>query len=274
VGREYQLPFVWYFVGLHHRQEYIHRPTGMPVYQWIQCVQGTGKLEIEGKQFIVNEGQGMLLFPDQAHTYYEITEGWHVHFIGFSGYGVKAFFENFGITQCGVYHLHEPRKIAVLMEQLYERYYVKKQSDFFTYSKILYEIMLEIAKLSAIYEEDNNGHSRNNKVHLVMKYINEHYREVLLLPNLAEYVGLSKQYLCKLFKRVNGFTIFDYIAEVRIAHAKMHLLNNPYEKIKQISWECGYEDVSYFGTVFKKIVGMSPAQFRGRIINNSKFEME
>jgi AraC family transcriptional regulator, arabinose operon regulatory protein len=73
---------------------------------------------------------------------------------------------------------------------------------------------------------------------------------------------LSKEYLCQLFKKINGFSIFDYITDVRLAKAKTLLIKERNEKIKNISRMCGYEDVSYFGMVFKKKEGMTPAKFR------------
>lgn len=90
----------------------------------------------------------------------------------------------------------------------------------------------------------------------------EFYTEPIVLSDLAEIVDLSKEYLCQLFKKINGFSIIDYITDVRLAQAKTLLIQDRDEKIKNISRLCGYEDVSYFGMVFKKKEGMTPAKFR------------
>jgi AraC family transcriptional regulator, arabinose operon regulatory protein len=256
-----KLPFVLYSLGLNHRQEYINRPTGLPFFQWIQAVKGSGMLEIDNKQYVVEEGSGMLFFPNVGHKYYGVSNEWIVHFLCFKGYGTKDFFEKIRIDQSGIYKLNDVKKVEQYMEELFLIYTRDSQMEMYDFSRVLYEILLEIAKSTTIQNE-KSFQNQNKKVHLVMDYINEHYKEPIVLSDLAEKVHLSKEYLCQLFKKINGFSIFDYITDVRLAHAKRLLIQDRNEKIKNISRLCGYEDVSYFGLVFKKHEGMTPAKFR------------
>ncbi|PLS05417.1 AraC family transcriptional regulator [Neobacillus cucumis] len=92
--------------------------------------------------------------------------------------------------------------------------------------------LLEFPK-STMLPNERVIQNQNNKVHLIMDYINQHYVEPIVLSDLAEKVHLSKEYLCQLFKKVNGFSIFDYITDVRIAYAKTLLILNKNERIKE-----------------------------------------
>ena len=256
-----KLPFVLYALGLNHRQEYINRPSGLPLFQWIQAVKGSGVLEIENKQYVVEEGSGILFFPNVGHKYYGVSKEWIVHFMCFKGYGTKDLFENIGIEQSGIYKLNDLEKVEQYLEELFFIYSRDSRMEMYDFSRVLYEILLEIVKSTTIQNE-KSFQSQNKKVHLVMDYINEHFKEPIILSDLAKMVNLSKEYLCQLFKKMNGFSIFDYTTDVRLAHAKILLINDRNEKIKNISRLCGYEDVSYFGMVFKKKEGMTPAKFR------------
>jgi AraC family transcriptional regulator, arabinose operon regulatory protein len=256
-----KLPFVLNSLGLNHRQEYINRPTGLPFFQWIQAVKGSGVLEIDNKQYVVEEGSGMLFFPNVGHKYYGMSNEWIVHFMCFRGYGTKDFFENIGIDQSGIYKLKDIVKVEQYMEELLFINTGNSPMEMYDFSRVLYGILLEIAKSTTIQNE-RSFQNQNKKVYLVMDYINEHYKEPIVLSDLAEKVLLSKEYLCQLFKKINGFSIFDYITDVRLARAKTLLIQDRNEKIKNISRLCGYEDVSYFGMVFKKKEGMTPAKFR------------
>ena len=256
-----KLPFVLYSLGLNHRQEYINRHTGLPFFQWIQAVKGNGVLEIDNKQYVVEEGSGMLFFPNVGHKYYGISNEWIVHFMCFRGTGTKDLFENIGIDQSGIYILRNIEKVEQYMEELLFIYNQNSPLEMYDFSRALYGILLEIAKSTTVQNE-RSFRNQNKKVYHVMDYINEHYKEPIVLSDLAEKVLLSKEYLCQLFKKINGFSIFDYITDVRLAHAKTLLIQDRNEKIKNISRLCGYEDVSYFGMVFKKKEGMTPAKFR------------
>jgi AraC family transcriptional regulator, arabinose operon regulatory protein len=256
-----KLPFALTAAGLNHLQEYINRPSGLPAFQWIHTVKGKGVLELDEKQYIVEEGSGILFFPGVGHRYYGVSKEWQVHFLLFSGYGTLDFFKKIGIEQSGIYKLNEIDTVEKYIEELFIIYNRETPMEMYEYSSILYNILLELVKSTTIQNEKSIQY-QNNKVYLVMDYINQHYMEPIVLSELAEKVHLSKEYLCQLFKRVNGFSIFEYLTDVRLANARTLLIQERKEKIKNISRLCGYEDVSYFGSVFKKKIGMTPAKFR------------
>lgn len=94
-------------------------------------------------------------------------------------------------------------------------------------------------------------------------YINEHYREKIYLTVLAEHVHLNHQYLSVLFKKETGVSISDYIADVRMEHARF-LLRNTTDSVQAISEAVGYPDPQYFSRRFKRTVGQSPQAYRSQ----------
>lgn len=93
------------------------------------------------------------------------------------------------------------------------------------------------------------------------KYIKEHYNEPIDRNEVANCVYLTPNYLSKLFNKEAGLTIRDYINQIRIDEAKK-LLNVTDKAISTIAMDVGFENVSYFSTVFKKYCGCNPDTWR------------
>ena len=95
-------------------------------------------------------------------------------------------------------------------------------------------------------------------------YIALNYSEPLSLEQVAKAVNASTFYFCKMFKRVTGLNFTAYVSRVRIERAKSLLLN-PNLRISEIAFEVGFESLTHFNRVFRKIVGQSPSDYRGKL---------
>lgn len=109
---------------------------------------------------------------------------------------------------------------------------------------------------------DQNRLSFNEKLILELKnYLNEHYSEPIVLDDLGKHFYKSPAYLCSLFSKTAGKTIFEYITIIRMENAKK-LLRSTNLKISEICILAGYSNHKYFNQVFKKNVGKTPGQYR------------
>lgn len=95
----------------------------------------------------------------------------------------------------------------------------------------------------------------------VMTYMAEHYRESLPLATLADMLHMSESYFCRVFRQCNGISPKEYIVKLRIADAARQLKSTT-AGVLEIAQSCGFNSVSNFYTVFKRITGQSPAQYR------------
>jgi AraC-like DNA-binding protein len=93
------------------------------------------------------------------------------------------------------------------------------------------------------------------------KYIHEHQTSELSLGEVARAVNTSTFYFCKMFKRATGLNFTDYLSRVRIEKAK-NLLINPNLRVSEIAYEVGFQSLTHFNRVFRKLVGESPTDFR------------
>lgn len=109
----------------------------------------------------------------------------------------------------------------------------------------------------------NNISLQNHSVNVVkvQRYIVNNIDKKISLADLSELTDLDESYLCRLFKRECHMTINEYIQNQRINEAKW-MLESSDNSIIDISHLLGFSTQSYFCSVFKKIVGISPAKYR------------
>jgi AraC-like DNA-binding protein/ligand-binding sensor protein len=96
------------------------------------------------------------------------------------------------------------------------------------------------------------------------QFIAEHQTEELSLDQVAKSVNTSKFYFCKMFKKATGINFTDYLSRVRTERAK-NLLLNPNLRVSEIAYEVGFQSLTHFNRVFKRILGRSPTDYREQL---------
>jgi AraC-like DNA-binding protein/ligand-binding sensor protein len=95
-------------------------------------------------------------------------------------------------------------------------------------------------------------------------YIAERHTEEISLREVASAVNTSAFYFCKMFKQATGLTFTDYLARLRIEKVK-NILQNPNKRISEAAFETGFQSLSQFNRVFRKIAGESPTVWREKM---------
>ena len=98
-------------------------------------------------------------------------------------------------------------------------------------------------------------------VRSITSYVREHLTEEINIDNMADELFISRSYLSSKFKKETGITLSQYIQEQRIKKAQ-ELLKGSNKSILEISTILGFSSQGYFQNVFKKIVGMTPREYR------------
>lgn len=95
-------------------------------------------------------------------------------------------------------------------------------------------------------------------------YIADRHAEDLSLDEVAKAVNMSAFYFCKMFRKATGMTFTDYLARVRVEKVK-NLLLNPHKRISEAAFEAGFQSLSQFNRVFRKVAGEAPTAYRDRV---------
>lgn len=98
------------------------------------------------------------------------------------------------------------------------------------------------------------------------QYIQTRYNEEISLKKMASLYYLNVSYFSISFKSITGKNFNEYVTSVRMEHAKQYLSNKDI-KISEAARMSGYEDISYFGKIFRKYVGMMPKEYRAAYSN-------
>lgn len=107
---------------------------------------------------------------------------------------------------------------------------------------------------------------------LVLKareYIEKHKNEELSLADVAKAAGASVFHFCKVFHKVTGLKFTDYVARVRLEDARNRLLN-PNLRISEIAYDVGFQSLTQFNRIFKRVFGQSPTDFRARLSSGKR----
>lgn len=105
----------------------------------------------------------------------------------------------------------------------------------------------------------------DNRLEKILSYVNYHYTQNINLHHIAAMTAMNTASFCRYFKEKSGKTFMQYILELRIGYACRLLANNQMD-ISQIGVECGFNTLSHFNRIFKRITGFTPSNYRKEII--------
>lgn len=144
----------------------------------------------------------------------------------------------------------------------------QKKPEGFRHAAALREALL--AAFHQILSETRERESGKNAyvVRKVKEYVQLHYGEPMTVEAIAEEIHLSVNYVRSIFKDSTGQTILEYVTDYRFAKA-CELLQNPTLRVKEVANMVGYENISYFGSVFTKRYRMTPNEYRKKFVQIS-----
>ena len=101
----------------------------------------------------------------------------------------------------------------------------------------------------------------NGIIDRAQEYIMQNYKKDISLDDVSREVDISPYYFSKLFKEATGDNFIEYLTNIRIDKAK-ELLDNTNLSMKEICVQVGYSNPNYFSRIFKKIVGVTPTEYK------------
>lgn len=128
------------------------------------------------------------------------------------------------------------------------------------YTLQLFFTLFRVYEKNNVYNKATVG-QQNKLIDEIITYLDNHYDTSVQINDIAGHLFTSKSTLCKTFKDCTGMTITDYLQRTRMNNAAK-LLSSSNRKVIDIANTIGYTDIKYFNKLFRKIMGMSPTQYR------------
>lgn len=228
-------------------------------------LEGQGSFYIDDKCYELNKNQGFLICPDII-TYYQADEKnpWSYTWIGFKGLKAERYLKKAGLDRNNPIFNYENE------EFIYNCFEEIRKSASMKYGAALQSQGLLSIFLSELIEHGkNNIIDTSNYIELYIRkslqYIETNYSREISIAEIAHHVGLNKNYFSSIIKKQLGITLQGYLIKFRMNKA-CELLSNKILSIGDIARSVGYNDPLVFSKTFKKVKGVSPKEYRQRII--------
>ncbi|MDD2994624.1 MAG: AraC family transcriptional regulator [Paludibacter sp.] len=116
-----------------------------------------------------------------------------------------------------------------------------------------------ILATSTFANRDDSSDSR--RIQKVIDYLHENYQKEIHLADVAGHVNMSEVSFSRFMKKRTGKNYIEYLNDLRLGIASRHLIDTT-KTISEISYECGFNNLSNFNRIFKKRKGVTPKEFR------------
>ncbi|WP_025680323.1 helix-turn-helix transcriptional regulator [Paenibacillus massiliensis] len=221
---------------------------------------GSGYVTWSGTRFELGAGTGFLYGPGLSQ-YYEAAphDPWNIRWIHFATHGMEALLGARGLGEVWLFELEDISAVNQRMEELLQLGRAFDLDQEIRASVVLYELLLHIIKGASPLSFPRDPAIPN--IYAAADYIRSHCTQSLSVADLAEFTGYSVPYFSRKFHQFMGKTVTAYVLESRILHAKQ-LLVSTNKTIKDIAFASGFSQSSYFIQCFRKVVHMTPEQFR------------
>lgn len=244
----------------HHMERDSHDDNLM-----IYCLDGEGELEVEGQKQRVRPGDILLIPRGIKHAYKaRPSNPWTIYWTHFHGHHAADFIQHIAARKNGQNQLIIPIGIHSRLASDFEALLEARESTYNINAYIcaanqLRQILSHIALLKPLARHKQSGDGLDiERVHSLMQ---ARIHEQLDLDTLAETVNLSKYHFVKKYKEITATTPINHFIQLKIERA-CHLLDTTNNHVNEIAFSVGYEDAYYFSRIFKKLMGVSPSQYR------------
>lgn len=138
---------------------------------------------------------------------------------------------------------------------------------------LLVYILRELPKKSVEQKTQQTIQNRDilEKLDDIFRYVEEHYKQKIMLSEVASLVGYSDFYFTKFFKKNTGKTFITFLNDYRIDKAKWLLINST-DNVSEIISQIGIENDKTFYRWFKHSMGISPLMYRKKMNKKNKYE--
>lgn len=243
----------WHSCNEKYRQKY---DKGVSNILLIYTVNGKGVLETNDSKYSLSQNSVIILPPRTQMKYYteQKTASWEFYWLNLKGERILSTVEK----------LWQDNRCFVRNISLSERFFesiLKEASSEIERSAFIGEIIDRILS-EAIF---NTSQKKSTADH-ILSYISDHYTEQIDLKKLSENFFISQNQIIRIVSTRTGYTPHEYLTRLRLNKA-CELLQFTATPIMDIGRSVGYSNNSHFSAVFRRIYGISPAEYRAHFSN-------
>ncbi|MDD3320493.1 MAG: AraC family transcriptional regulator [Paludibacter sp.] len=231
-------------------------------YQFVYITKGKGTLQLDSKEEIsISRGKLFIIFPGQWHSYHpDIETGWNEYYIGFHGNVIENLVRNSFLTkESQLLDIGSNEELVSLFARALEIAENDKVCSQQYLSGIVMHILGLVLSVSTNKVFELGGVAQ--KIEQAKIIMNENIYKNINPEELATNLNISYSWFRKVFKDYTGYAPAKYIQELKFRKAKQLLICTSHT-VKEISYMLDYNSTEHFFSLFKKITGFTPMEYR------------
>lgn len=246
-------------------------------YELYFLLTGTRKFFINHSFYTLHPHDLVMISKGELHRTSFITDSSHERIVMYFNdqwiASISKTFEKKVLDQCLSTHKRsileaDQSSFNNLLEKMLKEYNSPDEYSSKLIKNYFEELIIYLSRTASSNEETNDNTPNDADIVEAARYICTNYASDLSLPEVADYVNLSPTYFSKKFKSSTGFGFKEYLIHIRIREAA-HQLIETRDSITTIGIRCGFTDSNYFGDLFRKVMKLSPREYRKNAQKNS-----
>ncbi|OXS78738.1 AraC family transcriptional regulator [Domibacillus enclensis] len=223
-------------------------------YLFMHVKKGSITIHYDDREFVATENHFVFLNCYKPHLY-QADEQTEFDWFHFSGNASDSYFDTLFQKNGCVYAIEDHYVLTDCLKRIL-RMTETEAVDEDAASIMIHQILYELKQYKNHGEEVHLKAIRN-----VTKYIEHHYKEPIMLDDMAKVARLSPYYFSRIFKKQMNCSPYQYLVNYRINNAKK-LLHHTNLSVQEITYASGFNSVSHFVSIFKKHTNLTPKKFR------------
>ncbi len=241
-------PLYPYTADVNSLQPHINRKNGYSEHQLFLVADGSCILKVENDSFALGKNDLFYLASNVPHEYYGTDPNFKTTYISFNGDGFDGIKNYYNLKNYGVYKNKNKASFEECVNNLF--------NIFDTVHEVSSLCSLTFSAVIAFFDEACR--KEYSFIEQVYHYIKENYSKNITLDDILTVYPYSKSKLCREFKEKYNLTVFEAVTKIRLGHARRILKAFPNLTLSKVALMCGFNDVSYFCRMYKRIYHSSP----------------
>lgn len=255
-------PLVVVCGGLEHcTPDYAIRRETFPFFSIEYVARGRGEVRLKGRTALLQPGRLFSYGPGVSHHITgTATEPLVKYFVNFTGKHARTLLNSCGLAPGCVSEVFPANALQPLFDELIQAGLQGRPANAGLCAKLLECLALRIAGARAPLESAETPAFMTYQQ--CRGHIEQHSLRLRTLAQIASECHVNNAYLCRLFRRYDNQTPYQYLLRLKLNHAAERLQQSG-ALVKQVAGESGFADPFHFSRVFTSVFGLSPTAFRG-----------
>lgn len=244
------------------KKDFLHHKRNFELNVLIMVKEGTLYISQSGTNYVLGPNEYLFLKANEEHYGFKPSPGrlsymW-VHFLFSEKITQNPYSGKYILPVYG--KISPTQRATLLFNQLLD---LSRQEVIYVNPILDYALSLLIMEISQEFLEMhfNIKNKIPPKISMIMEWIKANYFRPITVTEIADEFDYNSDYISSLFKKNTGMSLTFYINKTRIDISKSLIVNYNLS-IKEAAYSCGFSDEKYYMKIFKKLEGMTPAQYK------------